>query len=55
MTKPGQIKYNFAELDRDREFQSFLNKSLEGKGEGVDMKKFKKGIESYPERFMIKK
>lgn len=54
MAKPGKVVYNFVELDRDKEFQKFLKKSLANKAEEVDFSKYEKGLEWYGDQFLSK-
>lgn len=55
MAKPGEIKYDFAKLDKDKQFKKFLKKKPKcGPAEGIDMKKFKRGIDLFNEKFLTR-
>jgi hypothetical protein len=55
VAKPGEIKYDFTKQDKDKEFKRFLRKKPRcGSAEGIDMKKFKKGMDMYCEKFLKK-
>lgn len=43
--KPGKIRYNFSELDKDLEFQKFLDAPRKKTDDHcIDIEKYKKGI-----------
>jgi hypothetical protein len=51
MAKPGEIVYDFDQLDRDEKFQEFLDLSLENNVDIVDIEKCKEGIDWFVENF----
>jgi hypothetical protein len=51
MAKPGEIVYDFDQIDRDEEFQEFLDLSLENNVDIVDIGKCKEGIDWFVENF----
>jgi len=47
--KPGEIKYNFSKVEKNKEFQSFLKWSLKNKltDKVIDVERCKGGIDRF--------
>ena len=51
--KPGEIEYDFSELDQDEEFQEFLRwRPAPGKIEEIDIEKCEEGVRKFVEKFI---
>lgn len=52
MAKPGEIKYDFSKLEKSKEFQKFLNISLSGRADEVEIEKSLDASMRFDKRFV---